>query len=125
DAVILFLSIRGRINFQQLERYGKNSEQRYRMQFETPFDFLGCNSRLVKQHGSGQYIIALDPSFIAKSGKKTPGICYFWSGQAARTKRGLELLGMAAINVDNHTGFHLDVTQTLTGRHPEKSLCEL
>lgn len=125
EAVILFLSIKGRINFQQLERYGKYSEQRYRMQFETPFDFLGFNSRLVKQHGSGHYIIALDPSFIAKSGKKTPGIGYFWSGQAARTKRGLEMLGIAAIDVDNHTGFHLDACQTLTGHRPGKSLAEI
>src|SRR5690606_41118230 len=47
------------------------------------------------------------------------------SGQAARTKRGLELLGMAAIDVDNHTGFHLDACQTLTVDHPEKSLAEI
>lgn len=125
EAMTLFLSIKGRINFQQLERYGKYSEQRYRIQFEKPFDFLGFNSELVQQHGSGHYIIALDPSFIAKSGKKTPGIGYFWSGQAARTKRGLEMLGVAAIDVDNHTGFHLDATQTLTTDHPGKSLCEI
>ena len=124
EAVTLFLSIKGRVNFQQLERYGKYSEQRYRIQFEKPFDFMGFNSGLVRRHGSGHYIIALDPSFIAKSGKKTPGIGYFWSGQAARIKRGLEMLGMAAIDVDNHTGFHLDDCQTITGNHPEKSLAE-
>src|SRR3546814_1093413 len=83
---------------------------------------MAFNSGLVQQHGSGHYIIALDPSFIAKSGKKTPGIGYFWSGQAARTKRGLEMLGMAAIDVDNHTGFNLDACQTITGNHPGKSL---
>ena len=125
EAVTLFLSIKGRINFQQLERYGKYSEQRYRIQFEKPFDFMGFNSGLVRKHGSGHYIIALDPSFIAKSGKKTPGVGYFWSGQAARVKRGLEMLGMAAIDVDNHTGFHLDACQTITGNHPEKSLAEI
>lgn len=125
EAVTLFLSIKGRVNFQQLERYGKYSEQRYRIQFEKPFDFMGFNSGLVRRHGSGHYIIALDPSFIAKSGKKTPGIGYFWSGQAARIKRGLEMLGVAAIDVDNHTGFHLDACQTITGNHPEKSLAEI
>src|SRR3546814_18810463 len=82
---------------------------------------MAFNSGLVRQHGSGHYIIALDPSFIAKSGKKTPGIGYFWPGQAARTKRGLELLGMAAIDVDNHTDFQLDACQTLTGTHPDSS----
>lgn len=125
EAVTLFLSIKGRVNFQQLERYGKYSEQRYRIQFEKPFDFMAFNSELVQQHGSGHYIIALDPSFIAKSGKKTPGIGYFWSGQAGRTKRGLEMLGVAAIDVDNHTGFHLDACQTLNGNHPGKTLAEI
>ncbi|WP_188752224.1 transposase [Parapedobacter defluvii] len=121
-AVTLFLSIKGRVNFQQLGRYGKYSEQRYRIQFEKPFDFMEFNCSLVREHASGHYIIALDPSFIAKSGRQTPGIGYFWSGQAARTKRGLEMLGMAAIDVDNHTGFHLDACQTLTGNHPDRSL---
>ena len=125
EAVTLFLSIKGRINFQQLERYGKYSEQRYRIQFGKPFDFMGFNSGLVRQHGSGHYIIALDPSFISKSGKKTPGIGYFWSGQAARTKLGLEMLGIAAIDVDNHTGFHLDACQTLPCNHLDKSLAEI
>jgi len=122
EAVTLFLSIKGRINFQQLERYGKYSEQRYRIQFEKPFDFMAFNSELVQQHGSGHYLIALDPSFIAKSGKKTPGIGYFWSGQAAKTERGLELLGLADIDVDNRTGFHPDACQTLSDNHPGKSL---
>lgn len=122
EAVTLFLSIKGRINFQKLERYGKYSEQRYRIQLEKPFDFMAFNSGLVREHGSGHYIIALDPSFIAKSDKKTPGIGYFWSGQAARMKRGLEMLGVAAIDVDNHTGFHPDACQTLSDNHPGKSL---
>gem|GEM_PF-5714200 len=113
----------GRINFLlQLERYGKYSEQRYRIQFEKPFDFMVLSSGLVKQQGNEHHIIALDPSFIAKSGRKTPGIGYFWSGQAARIKSTWIFWGAATIDVDNRTGFHLDACQTLTGHHPEKSL---
>jgi len=33
ETFTLFLSIKGRINFLQLERYGKYTEQRYRQQF--------------------------------------------------------------------------------------------
>jgi hypothetical protein len=40
ETFILFLSIRSRINFLQLVRYGKHKEQRYRQQFKKPFDFL-------------------------------------------------------------------------------------
>lgn len=125
ETLTLFLTIKGRINFLQLERYGKYSEQRYRQQFQKSFDFLGFNSELVKEHGSGDYIIAIDPSFIPKSGKKTPGIGYFWSGQAGQAKRGLEMLGMAAIDVHNHTGLHLDAIQTLPQQHPDKSLAQI
>ena len=80
---MLFLSIKGRINFLQLERYGTYSEQRYRQQFEKTFDFLSFNKELVRTQGSGHYVIAIDPSFITKAGKKTPGLGYFWSGQAS------------------------------------------
>jgi hypothetical protein len=58
ETFILFLSIRGRINFLQLARYGKHKEQRYRQQFEKPFDFLAFNKELTLCHGSGRYAIA-------------------------------------------------------------------
>ena len=74
ETFILFLSIRGRINFLQLARYGKHKEQRYRQQFEKPFDFLAFNKEFTLCHGSGRYAIAFDPSYISKSGKKTPGV---------------------------------------------------
>ncbi len=40
------MSIRGRINFLQLARYGKYKEQRYRQQFEKLFDFLSFNKEV-------------------------------------------------------------------------------
>lgn len=113
ETFMLFLSIKGRINFLQLGRYGEYTEQRYRQQFELPFDFLSFNKELVMEHGSGSYVIAIDPTFIAKSGKKTPGLGKFWSGQASSVKDGLELVGIATIDIDNHTAFHLDAPQTI------------
>ena len=113
ETFILFLSIRGRINFLQLARYGKHKEQRYRQQFEKPFDFLTFNKELVLSSGSGRYAIAFDPSYISKAGKKTPGVGFYWSGCANQAKWGLEIGGLAAIDIDNHTAFHLDAVQTL------------
>lgn len=113
ETFILFMSIRGRINFLQLARYGKHKEQRYRQQFEKPFDFLSFNKEFTLSQGSGHYAIAFDPSYISKSGKKTPGVGYFWSGVANRAKWGLEIGGLAAIDIDNHTAFHLEAVQTL------------
>jgi len=113
ETFILFLSIRGRINFLQLARYGKYKEQRYRQQFEKSFDFLNFNKELTLSQGSGRYAIAFDPSYISKSGKKTPGVGWYWSGCANQAKWGLEIGGLAAIDIDNHTAFHLEAVQTL------------
>jgi Trk-type K+ transport system membrane component len=62
ETFILFLLIRGHINFLQLVRYGKQQEQRYRQQFEKQFDFLTFNMQLTLTHGNGRYAIAFDPS---------------------------------------------------------------
>ncbi len=113
EIFILFLSIRGRINFLQLARYGKYKEQRYRQQFEKRFDFLTFNKELTLSQGSGRYAIAFDPGYVSKSGKKTPGVGWYWSGCAGKAKWGLEIGGLAAIDIDNHTAFHLEAVQTI------------
>ena len=113
ETFFLFMSIRGRINFLQLARYGKYKEQRYRQQFEKSFDFLSFNKEFTISQGSGHYAIAFDPSYVNKSGKKTPGVGWYWSGCANRAKWGLEIGGLAAIDIDNHTAFHLEAVQTL------------
>jgi len=113
ETIFLFMSIRGRINFLQLARYGKYKEQRYRQQFEKPFDFLSFNKEFTLSQGSGHYAIAFDPSYVSKSGKKTPGVGWYWSGCANSAKWGLEIGGLAAIDIDNHTAFHLEAVQTL------------
>ncbi len=116
ETLILFLCIKGRINFLQLGSFGKHKEQRYRQQFEKPFDFLTFNKELTLSQGSGRYTIAFDPSFINKAGKHTPGVGYFWSGCANRAKWGLEIGGLAAIDIDNHTAFHLEAVQTMVDK---------
>lgn len=124
EIFILLLSIQGRVNFLQLSRFGKHSEQRYRQQFEKPFNFMGFNKELVLSNGSGKYAIAFDPSYISKSGKNTPGLGYYWSGCAGRPKWGLEIAGLAAIDIENHTAFHLEAVQTLSEDTKDSTLVE-
>lgn len=113
EVFILFLCIKGRVNFLQLSRFGSFGEQRYRQQFEKSFDFISFNKELLLANGSGRFIIAFDPSYISKSGKKTTGLDWYWSGCAGKSKWGLEIGGIAAIDIDNHTAFHLEAVQTL------------
>jgi hypothetical protein len=113
EVVLLLLSIKGRVNFLQLGRFGNFKEQRYRQQFEKPFPWLDFNKELALSHGGSRFVIAFDPSYINKSGKKTPGVGWYWSGCAGQAKWGLEIGALAAIDLDNHTAFHLEAVQTL------------
>lgn len=113
EVIILLLSIKGRVNFLQLGCFGNFKEQRYRQQFEKPFPFPDFNKELTLSHGGKRFVIAFDPSYISKSGKKTPGMGWYSSGCAGQAKWGLEIGGLAAIDLDNHTAFHLEAVQTL------------
>jgi hypothetical protein len=70
------------------------------------------NKQLAISNGSGRFVIAFDPSYISKSGKLTPGLGRYWSGCAQASKWGLEISGIAAIDVDNNFAFHLEAVQT-------------
>lgn len=48
--------------------------------------------------------IAIDSSYISKAGK-------FWSGRASSAKWGLEILGIAALNIELHDSFALKAMQ--------------
>jgi len=63
---VLFLSIRGRINFLQLGRHGKYKEQRYRQQFEKSFDFLTFNKELTL---SQRNIMLVHVTYLKANGK--------------------------------------------------------
>lgn len=118
--IMLFLSIKGRINFLQLERFSGFCEQRFRYFFEQSFDFLSFNKVLIKKHLNEKIALAFDPSYILKAGKKTPGVGYFWSGCAGKAKWGLEFCGMAVLDVTRKTAFHLFGFQTIDLQDDEK-----
>jgi hypothetical protein len=112
----LFMGIRGRFNFLNMARHGHLSEKSYRHQFEQEFDFLEFNTRTVQTFGSGRYVAAFDPTFVSKSGKHTPHIGMFWSGCDQRSKRGLEVGVLAAIDLQHETAFPLKVHQSLSSK---------
>jgi hypothetical protein len=109
---MLYLGLRGKYNFLNMERYGEYSEQTYRNQFEKEFDFLEFNVSLVKAHCSEHLVNAFDPSYIPKSGKETPHLGKFWSGCSQKALKGIEIGGFAVIDIDNNTAFSLEAIQT-------------
>ena len=60
----------------------------------------------------GLLAIAIDPSYISKSGKKTPHIGTFWSGCASSMKHGLEIMGLALVDVHANSCMMLRAHQT-------------
>ena len=114
DTLKLFMAIPGKVNFLQMGRYGEFSEQTYRNNFANEtFDWLSFNEHLVRKALTGSLLaIAVDPSFLPKSGKKTPWIGRFWSGVAGEMKRGQEIFGVGVIDVDNHDCMTLGAIQT-------------
>jgi len=82
--IILFLSMPGRYTFKGMERYGDKCEKSYRLHFEQAFDFLRFNIELCQSKLSKHCILAFDPSYLPKSGKKTPHRGKFWSGCLGR-----------------------------------------
>jgi hypothetical protein len=109
---LTWLQLRGRYTFENLCRQGLFSAVTYRKQFSKEFDFKQFNHLLIDAYAAGERIFAFDPSFISKSGQHTHGIGYFWSGCAQAVKRGLEIAGLAVVDVVNHTAFHYHATQT-------------
>ena len=107
------LTIHGRINFSQLARFGKSYEQRFRQNFRKSFDWISFNQSFIKKHHDNRYAIAIDPSFVSKSGKKTPRIGYFWSGCSQCVKRGLEILGIALVDATTREAFAVRAVQTI------------
>jgi len=112
DILMLFLILRGRINFLQMGRYGQYDESTYRSGFERDFDFLSFNRHLIESQSSSERILGFDPSYIRKSGKKTPGLGYYYNGVAGRYEKGLEIGSIAVIDLQQNTAYHLEAIQT-------------
>ena len=131
--ITLFTTIliaRGKINFRNLSRYSHYSERTYTRQFDNPFDFMAFNRAIINesidqdQDQASARILALDASFIPKSGKKTYGLDHFWNGCHSRKEKGLEVCGVALVDVNKNTAFTLSVAQTVPTNQNKKAEAE-
>ena len=96
----LFLTSSGRMNFTQMARCSNSCESRFRQNFKKPFDWLSFNRHFLSSMIGHRIAIGIDPCFIPKAGKKTPGVDWSWSGCAGAIKHGLEILGLSVVDAD-------------------------
>lgn len=108
----LLLTLPRRANFKQMARWSKRNEGTIHNWFKSDLELIDFQRSLIDKHGSGTYCVLFDPSYLPKSGKRTPGLGRYWSGQAGAVKRGLELGALAVGDVGHHTAFHLSACMT-------------
>jgi hypothetical protein len=116
ETMILYLSISRRVNFSQLSRFGESCESRFRQNFNKKFEWVEFNSKFTAHTEGHRRAIALDQSYIDKSGKCTPGVNYYWSGCANSAKWGLEITAIALVDVDKKEAIHLKTCRGETDR---------
>lgn len=120
NTLLMFALLPRKVNFTQLEIYGNYCEKTYRSGFSKHFDWVGFNLELSNRlwRAGGRKAIAIDPSYISKSGKHTQGIGRFWSGCAQQVKHGLEILGIGLIDIDKKDCLSLKAVQTPLSKVP-------
>jgi len=108
------LTVRGKVTFRNLSRYSALSEKTYSRQFAKIFDAIDFNRRVIDAvfGTQSERIVAFDPCFIPKAGKKTYGRAYFWNGCHTRAEKGLEISAFSIVDMERNTGLALSARQT-------------
>ena len=80
--ILLHLVLPIKINFTQMERYGTHTEKTYRLAQLEKMDRMKVNMSLMRRvfKDNNRIAIAINPSYIYKSGKCPPRTSMFWSG---------------------------------------------
>lgn len=113
----LWQAIPGRVNVRNFSRYGGWNERTLRRWFQKTLPWKELHWGLLQLLlGLGvldhRFLLALDASFIPKSGHKTAGVGAFWNGASHRSETGLELSCLALLSWSGHHAFPVHVRQT-------------
>ena len=107
------LVVHSAINFLSLSRHSNLSERTFRRGFRREFDFTRLNLQTAARAACvAPVAVALDASFVKKSGKHTFGVDKFWNGSLGRAERGLEVSLIALIDTAANRAFALSCEQT-------------
>src|SRR3954447_7966688 len=101
-----------RYNFLTLSRYGGYSDRAIREQFAKPLPFVELFDTLFHPLRQKECILAFDPTFVSKAGRRTAGVYKFWNGAHQRAEKGLEAGVLSLVDVGDHMAYHIEATQT-------------
>jgi hypothetical protein len=119
---VTILLMRGKVNFRNLSRYSDLAEKTYARQFGHSFEFADFNERLIAEIVPPHHekIGAMDCSYLAKSGRKTYGLGFFYDSSHDRAAKGLEISNLAVIDVTHNTAYTVSSWQTPPQEEIEK-----
>ena len=104
----------GHATFRNMSRYSSYHEKTFSRWYERPFDWVSLNQAAIiavvpPEH---EQALAIDASFVPKSGKQTYGLDRFWNGWHSRAEKGLELSSIAWLDLTANCAYSLSVEQT-------------
>jgi hypothetical protein len=104
----------GKANFRNLSRYSELHEKTYSRGFRRSFNFVEFNRLSLAEVVTcgSHFAVAMDSSFIQKSGKKTYGLGYFYNSARGQAQMGLEISTLALVDINYNTAYHLSSRQT-------------
>ena len=110
----LLLLLPGHATFRNMSRYSFYHEKTFARWYDRPFDWVAFNKEaitavVVPEH---EQALAIDASFVPKSGKQTYGLDRFWNGCHSRAEKGLELSTVAWLDITGNCAYSLSVEQT-------------
>ncbi len=104
----------GSATFRNLSRYSNYCEKSFARWYSREIDFVPLNHQLILSEvpADHEQALAIDASFLDKSGKKSYGLGSFWNGCHSRSERGQEISVIAWVDISANTAYALSVEQT-------------
>jgi hypothetical protein len=112
------LSMTGRVTMLGISRWaGKGGSYRSVQRFfNTLFPWPQIFGKFFEQHlyrPAGEYFLVGDESVATKSGKKTHGLDYFFSGLLSKTVKGIAIFTLSLVSVEERRSYPLQVEQVV------------
>ena len=117
ELLVLLLIVPGRSTFRNLSRYSGYVEKTFSRWFRRSLDWAKLNVMAIRTMVPAEHesILAFDPSYMAKSGRHTEGVGYFWNSSVGRAQRGLEVNVLIWVDVTANTSYALSAEMTPPG----------
>lgn len=119
EIIKTILLLQGKTNFRNLSRYCNYHEKSISRNFKTidKSNFKEINKELLIDLAEKETILAVDCSFIKKSGNLTFGKGKFFNSKSGKAEEGLEVSTLALIDVVDNSAYTIDIKQTASSNN--------